>query len=110
MSLNEEKETEKNQFQKNLRLAEQGNPQAQFNLGLNYYYGIGVEKSEQEKIKWFKKSAEQGYADAQYWLGICYENGIGVDKDEREALKWYKAVAEQTNSEMIRYFKEQVGK
>ena len=45
--------------------AEQGLPEAQYNLALMYYRGDGVEKNINEAIKWFKKSAQQRYSTAQ---------------------------------------------
>ncbi len=45
--------------------AEQGNAQAQCNLGYMYESGDGVIKDKEEAIKWYKKSAEQGNKDAK---------------------------------------------
>jgi TPR repeat protein len=44
--------------------AEQGDPGAQYLLGLCYYYGEGVTKNEAEGIKWIHQAAKQGYAEA----------------------------------------------
>lgn len=41
--------------------AEQENPRAQFNLGLLYQYGLGVEKSYELASKWFTLAAIQGH-------------------------------------------------
>jgi len=49
--------------------AEQGHAIAQFNLGVMYDKGEGVEKDYDEAFKWYRKAAEQGDADAQYNLG-----------------------------------------
>jgi len=78
--------------------AEQGDAQAQYNLGLCYVTGDGVEKDEREAVKWFLLAAGQGNADAQNHLGFCYDNGTGVEKDAREAVKWYRLAAEQGNA------------
>ena len=43
-----------------LPLAEQGNSDAQNNLGNMYYEGRGVRKDEQEAVRWIKKAARQG--------------------------------------------------
>ena len=75
--------------------AEQGDAKAQYNLGVCYYNGNGVEKDYQEAVKWWRKAAEQGDAKAQYNLGVCYSNGDGVEKDYQEAVKWYRKAAEQ---------------
>ena len=75
--------------------AEQGDPIAQYKLGVCYDNGEGVTKDPQEAVKWYRKAAEQGYARAQYNLGVCYDNGQGVTKDLQEAVKWYRKAAEQ---------------
>ena len=85
--------------------AEQGNAKAQYELGICYRQGEGVDTDEKEGFKWLTKSAEQGNADAQFWLGNCYEYGSGVDKDEKEAVNWYTKAAEQRDAEAIRRLK-----
>ncbi len=77
--------------------AEQGDAEAQSNLGVCYKNGWGVNEDMAEAVKWFRAGAEQGYVQAQYSLGVCYENGWGVSKDIAEAVKWYRAAAEQGN-------------
>ena len=47
---------------------------AQYFIGMLYYEGFGVEKSEEEAKKWFKKSARQGSLDAEYMLLCCEGN------------------------------------
>jgi uncharacterized protein len=77
------------------KTAEQGNAQAQFNLGLAYYDGKGVPKDYAEAVKWYRKAVEQGNAQAQNNLGLCYQNGTGVPKDDAEAVRWFRKAAEQ---------------
>jgi len=48
--------------------AEQGDPDAQFKLGVLYYSGEGVPQDLTEARKWILKAAEQGDATAQAWL------------------------------------------
>ena len=48
--------------------AKQGESWAQFNLGLQYEYGLGVEKDENEAMRWYRAAAKQGYARAQWFL------------------------------------------
>ena len=79
-----------------LRLAaEQGDADAQFNLGVMYADGEGVPQDYQEAVKWYRLAAEQGYADAQANLGARYDTGRGVSQDYQEAVKWYRLAAEQ---------------
>ena len=51
--------------------AEQGDAEAQFNLGFCYEDGRGVEKDYSHAVKWYRKAAEQNYAPAQLNLGYC---------------------------------------
>lgn len=78
-----------------VKLAEEGNAEAQNTLGCCYDVGQGVEESDAEAFKWFEKSAKQGNAVGQNNLGLCYELGIGVEQSYKEAVKWYKKAAEQ---------------
>ena len=81
------------------KAAEQGNADAQYNLGACYYNGQGVTKDYTEAVKWIRKAAEQGFAGAQYNLGNCYYKGNGVTQNYTEAVKWYRKAAEQGNAE-----------
>ena len=78
------------------KAAEQENAKAQYNLGICYYYGYGVQyRDRREAVKWYTRAAEQGNADAQNDLGACYENGDWVEKNLEEAVKWYTKAANQ---------------
>ncbi len=65
-------------------LAEQGNADAQAQLGAMYYNGWGVPKDNAESTKWFRKSADQDFAPAQYNLGLIYN----IQGDSAEGTKW----------------------
>ena len=75
--------------------AETGKAQAQYDLGVMYSFGQGVEKDFAEAVKWYRKAAEQGHATAQHNLGVMYQDGQGVEKDYAKALKWYRKAADQ---------------
>ena len=75
--------------------AEQGDADAQYNLGLMYYNGEGVPQDDTEAVRWWRAAAEQGFANAQSNLGVMYENGEGVPEDDEEAVRWFRAAAEQ---------------
>jgi TPR repeat protein len=77
------------------KAADQGDAEAQYNLGLCYGVGSGVPKDEVEAVKWYRKAAEQGNAEAQSDLGNCYAHGTGVKMDEVEAVKWYRKAVDQ---------------
>ena len=81
------------------KAAEQGNADAQCNLGWMYSTGRGVTQSDEEAVKWYRKAAEQGDATAQNNLGLKYANGRGVTQSDEEAVKWYRKAAEQGNAD-----------
>ena len=76
-------------------LAERGDPDAQYNLGVMYDKGYGIIEDDKEAVKWWHLAAEQEHVGAQYNLGVMYENGQGVLQDDKEAAKWYRLAAEQ---------------
>jgi TPR repeat protein len=75
--------------------AENGHIDSQFNLGLMYEKGKGINKDEKEAIVWYRKSAEQGNAFAQYNLAVLYENGRGTAVDFAQANEWYRKASVQ---------------
>ena len=70
------------------RLAQAGNAQAQYLLGLLYLNGQGVGMAPQRAIDWLTRSAENGYYLAAVELGQIYSSGRGVAPDPAEAAKW----------------------
>lgn len=90
---------DKNDINKLLKLAERGDAEAQYNLGLIYNKGQGVTKSRRIAIKWFKRAAEQGYAKAQTLIGYLYFQGEGVQKNYKTAIKWTNLAAKQGDIE-----------
>jgi len=76
-------------------LADQGNPEAQFKIGIIFAYGKDVSKNQSEATAWFRKAAAQGYANAQYALALIYNEGQGVEKDYAQAVKWFERAAKQ---------------
>jgi TPR repeat protein len=95
-------------------LAEQGDPEAQWDIGSFYLWDLGDSfwaSSTQEVIatdgppdyaeaaNWLRKAAEQGHASSQLDLGSMYCKGEGAARDYAEAARWYVKAAEQGDSE-----------
>ena len=74
-------------------LAEQGDADAQYNLGIMYENGRGVPQDYAEAVKWYRKAAEQGHASAQRNLGYMYDKGKGVPQDYVQAHMWSNLAA-----------------
>ena len=81
-------------FEELYALAESGQSEAQYSLGLCYFFGDGIDEDKTEAVNWFKKSATNGNIQAQFSLGMSYLRGVGVDKDETTGLFWLLKSAE----------------
>lgn len=78
--------------------AETGNPQAQFDLGYMYLWGmkeLGILQSNEQAYKWFRQAAEQGHAEAQFEVGVSLKYGRGVKADPKAAETWFAKAAAQ---------------
>lgn len=84
-------------------LANAGNAQAQFRLGMLYHLGRGVREDESEAFRWILSAARQGHVDAQFQLATLYTFRYGVPADEPDpdvqAAHWYFAAASQGHAE-----------
>lgn len=69
--------------------AEEGNADAQFNLGRMYANGLGVPQDDSLAIEWYRKAVKQGQPDALYNLGRMYENGRAVRQNFVKAYRLY---------------------
>lgn len=76
-------------------LAEQGDADAQVELGLLYHNGHGVVEDQKQALTWYLRAAEQGNAFAQWLLGHHYLRGEGLPQDYQQAANWYRRAAEQ---------------
>jgi TPR repeat protein len=94
------------------KAAEQGNTDAQVQLGILYQIGLAEEHDASDeqaiydapKVKgsdfaqaifWFRRAADKSNASAEFSLGDMYEEGKGVPQDFTEAAFWYRKAAEQ---------------
>jgi TPR repeat protein len=77
------------------RAADQGDAEAQNNLGIMYENGSGVPQNYATAVMWYRKAADQGDAKAQTFLGVMYENGSGVPQNYATAVMWYRKAADQ---------------
>lgn len=82
-------------------LAEQGEANSQYNMGLLYARGQGVAQDYQEALAWYEKAAEQGVPAAEYNLGVMYANGQGVAANQEQAEKWFLKAAEKGVGEAV---------
>jgi TPR repeat protein len=84
--------------------ADQGNGDAQYNLGAMYDRGEGVKPDFTIAAEWYRKSAALGIIDAQCDLGVLYRDGRGVPKDLPTAARWFQKAADQGDARCQWYF------
>jgi hypothetical protein len=78
-------------------LADRGDAEAQYRVGLMYEFGKGYPQDKAQGIAWFRKAAAQNHVAAQTELGIIYATGDGVAKDSKQAVEWFQKAAPQGN-------------
>ena len=78
-----------------MRRAQNGDADAQYDLGERYYDGNGVSENPEKAVYWYKKAADQGHLEAQYSLGWCYKNGEGVATNFTLGAEWLKKAAQR---------------
>ena len=74
-------------------LAEAGDSEAQYLLGLKYDVGDRFDNTWSEAASWFRHAAEQGHLAATKELGIMTMQGRGVPKDAAESLRLLRLAA-----------------
>ncbi|NWJ40602.1 MAG: SEL1-like repeat protein [Geothrix sp.] len=84
-------------------LAEQGQAQAQYILGMMHEDAICFPKSYPEAFRWLKKAADQGHAEAQCEVGLLYGNGHGVSADQVSSVRYFRLAADQGHVRSMRY-------
>ena len=95
------KEKEKVNIEALTEKANEGDRQAQYDLGMLYYTGREVERNLELGAQWFLKAAQQGLAEAQFAVGRCYFFGQGVPRDKATGAGWYYESALQDNPQGI---------
>jgi len=82
-------------------LAENGDCDAEYALGLLYFNGLSVRKNRSTALEWWGRAAEQAQPQALNSLGVVYSHqrvpyttldckkGCGEAKNLQEAYKWF---------------------
>lgn len=78
-----------------LKLANEGNAKACFNLGLMFNQGDGVSQNMEEAVKWYSKSADLNYKEAQYTLASLRFRREFESISYIDAAQYYQKAAEQ---------------
>lgn len=85
--------------------------EAQYLLGMCYYYGIGVKENKETAVQHLKKAALGNDANltAQYYLAHCYQNGIGTEVNPERAEHWRSMCFEQNYKKLANEMEEVLG-
>lgn len=79
----------------NLRkAADEGDAQSQFDLGIRYLHGNGVDKNERQAAEWLIAAANSGHKRAQFELSIMSSMCITDLLDRKDYEKWLRRAAE----------------
>ncbi len=70
------------------KLADQGDADAQYQLGMRYHNGEDVPHDDAQAVQWYLRAADQGNVSAQSSLGAYYWAGRGVPEDLTKAYFW----------------------
>ena len=76
-------------------LADNGEAEAQNNLGYLYQYGYGAKQSYTRAIRYYTLAADQGLAEAHHNLGMLYFNGYGSPQNYDQAKRAFLKAAEK---------------
>lgn len=80
-------------------LAEAGDARAQYQLGLMYQKGEGVDADPAEAARLFGLAAGQGHSPSSFNLAQLYYTGNGVPRDHGEAARLAEQAAKLGNAE-----------
>jgi len=98
----------KEKLEKLKKAAEQGDADAQYELGRAYMQGwYFLPKDFVKANELFSKVAEHGDANVQYKLGLAYMDGNGVPRDYSKANELINKAAEQGNEQAKNYLQKQ---
>ncbi len=78
-------------------LAEAGDAEAAFRLGILYDLGRGVPSDPAEALRWYKRAGEGGLPAAELNAAFMYDRGRGTRRDASEAALWYARAAAHGN-------------
>ena len=79
--------------------ADQGHPEAQYIVALNYAQGKGVVKNEPEAFRYASLSAQSEFLAAKTLVGHYYLRGVGVVRDIPQAYQWFLKSAQDNDPE-----------
>ena len=80
-----------------IKAANEGDPEAQFQMGVCCVAGFGMKKNELEGAQWFEKSARQGFPGGKYMLGYMLIHSDAIQHNLPAAAGLLREAAEANN-------------
>jgi hypothetical protein len=90
---------EKEDFVYDLSLATQGISVSQYNTGVNYSLGRGIDRDMEKAVYWYQRANEQGHSKAPFNIAIIYSDGKYLEPDLALAIKYFLIAEERNNKE-----------
>lgn len=90
-------------FESRMKLAEQGDTTAQYNVGNMYAQGMFVKPDLNQAIKWLEKSAQNGHIEAQYTLATLYKSDAFQGSKLKDSFIWMQAAANNNHKSAQHY-------
>lgn len=81
--------------------AQNGDQQAEYELGEFYYDGKRTPRDLPQALNWFERASLQGHAQAQYRLGMMFYRGEGVQANNVQAYIVLKMAAVNGSDEAM---------
>ncbi len=79
-----------------LELGNEGNADAQYQLGIIYGRGnAAAPENHVTAAQWYLKAAEQGHEGAMAHMGLNYAYACGVERNDAESAKWFRRDADK---------------
>ena len=80
-------------LERQVKLADSGDTDAQYNLGSRLAYGIELPKNHVDAASYLSLAAKKGHPSAQFLLATLYEEGLGVERNYSQAKALYEQAA-----------------
>ena len=83
------------------KLAEQGDVEAQFNLGKYYLDEEDDDEGNNNAYEWFLKAANNGHSESMFYLGLANLNGWAKEPSDIEGFKWFFKASDLGHAQSI---------
>ena len=81
--------------------AEGGDAHSQWQVGIMYYNGRGVDVDYAQALPWIEKAAAQDHPIAVGQLGVMYFQGMGVTPSWRRAREYWERASGLGHSQAV---------